>query len=94
MSSTNGATSADRVDIAAALALVRNVDDPSQIPAAAKATVEKAMKELWQRLNANTDYVMNDDEFALFNFHRARYATEPSASIGRRATERYWNSKS
>jgi len=93
MSANNTASTTNRAEVVRALAMVRNVSDPSQIPDAAKATVDKAQRELWQRLTANPDYTMNDDEFSLFNFHRTQYSTGTNSGISQRATARYWNSR-
>lgn len=77
--------------ISQALAEVRN-GEPGEIPAAAIATVEKAIIALWQRLQANADYVMASDEFALFNYARARFTQGQDKVVAQKAVSRYWNS--
>lgn len=61
-------------------------------PSWALAIISAAMDQLWARLKASPDsYVMNSDEFSLFNYYRTRYQSATDAPIARKATARYWN---
>ena len=60
-----------------------------------EAIIEQAMIQLWERIKAQeTTYTMDCDEFALFNYHRSRYATGRNNDIAKNATTRYWNNHS
>ena len=57
--------------------------------------IEQAMNQLWERIKAQENtYIMDCDEFALFNYHRSRYASGRSNDIAKDATTRYWNNHS
>lgn len=52
--------------------------------------LENAIGELWRRIQIHPDsYVLNGDEFALFNYFRERFR---GSAIAQRAVERFWNS--
>lgn len=71
-----------------ALEQVRN-NENGQPPANALMALERALAALWSRILADPDrYVMNREEFAIFNFHRSRYE---ASEVARRAVARYWN---
>ena len=83
-----------RSEIARNLQLVRNAE-ASQVPQSAIVALETALGQLWARLRAHPDtYLMNDDEFALFNFYRSRNKSEQDAIIDKNATARYWDNRS
>lgn len=68
-----------------ALELVRNSEDA---PASAFSALERAISELWARIQASpTTYVMSANEFAVFNYYRSRYTTP----VARDAVARFWN---
>jgi hypothetical protein len=51
--------------------------------------LEKKLGELWARLQAAPNsYIFTKDEFALFNYYRARFG---SSEIARSATQRFWD---
>lgn len=76
-----------------ALNTVRN-SEPEDVPEEAKAIVERAIAALWRLLQANPNYVLNKDEFALFTYARGRYTKDADALIAKRAVARYWDSAS
>ena len=84
------AAAVSSTEAARALEQVRNSD--SEVPAEAQQTVERAIQQLWQRLQANPNYLMNKDEFALFNYARSRYTAGNDAVVAQRAVARYWDS--
>ena len=71
-----------------ALDLVRD-SEPDSIPPTAMQTLEAAVGIIWQRIQATPDsYVMNNQEFAVFNFFQTRFTGN---EVARRAIGRYWN---
>jgi hypothetical protein len=51
--------------------------------------LEKAILEVWSRLHAQPQtYILSKDEFALFNYFRARFQ---SSDIAQRAVKRFWD---
>ena len=77
-----------------ALRRVRD-SEPGQEPVDAVAIIEQAMAALWQRIRASPDsYVMDQDEFSLFNYYRARYSQGSNNDIAQRAVQRFWNNHS
>ena len=51
--------------------------------------LERCLQDVWTRLHQAPDtYVFSRDEFALFNFYRARFA---SSEIAQRAVRRFWD---
>ncbi|KAF2490871.1 hypothetical protein BU16DRAFT_469797 [Lophium mytilinum] len=51
--------------------------------------LEKAILDLWARLHAQPNtYILSKDEFALFNYFRARFQ---SSDIAQRAVKRFWD---
>jgi len=51
--------------------------------------LEKSILEVWARLHAQPNtYILSKDEFALFNYFRARFA---SSDIAQRAVKRFWD---
>ncbi|KAL8728976.1 MAG: hypothetical protein Q9166_005071 [cf. Caloplaca sp. 2 TL-2023] len=83
----NTATTA-QLTPAKALEIARSSEDGS-VPPSVAAVLEKAIGELWQRIQAQpTTYVMNKEEFVVFNYYRSRFANVPAAQ---QAVARFWN---
>ncbi|KAI4238544.1 MAG: hypothetical protein L6R40_005713 [Gallowayella cf. fulva] len=73
---------------AKALEIARNSEDGS-VPPSVAAVLEKAIGELWQRIQAQpSTYVMHKEEFVLFNYFRSRFASVP---LAQQAIGRFWN---
>lgn len=73
------------------LELVRNSEE-GQAPASAVAMLERVIGELWQRILALPDsYLMSGDEFAVFNYYRARFSQGADEAIAKKATDRFWH---
>ena len=84
---------ADRNSFARALEAVRNTE-PGQAPQWAVNTINAAIGSLWARIKGSPDaYVMNDNEFSLFNYFRSRYSHGSDDVIAKRAITRYWNQR-
>ena len=74
--------------ISRALELVRN-SESGDVPPAANATLERAINDIWRRIQANPNsYIMTKDEFAVFNYHRDRFS---GSDVARRAVGRFWD---
>ncbi|PYI04833.1 hypothetical protein BO78DRAFT_164717 [Aspergillus sclerotiicarbonarius CBS 121057] len=70
---------------------VRNALDrarDNQGDAGTAAILEAAVGKLWERIQNEPEYVLNREEFALFNYFIYRYGKQPE---GRRAVEQFWN---
>ncbi|MCJ1379028.1 hypothetical protein MMC17_002127 [Xylographa soralifera] len=77
-----------QITVAKALELVRN-SETGEVHPGVDATLEKAVVQLWSRIQASPDrYIMNKDEFAVFNYFQERYKGDPTA---RQAVARFWN---
>ena len=51
--------------------------------------LERVLREVWARLHAQPNtYIFSKDEFALFNYYRARFQ---SSDIAQRAVQRFWD---
>lgn len=51
--------------------------------------LERALQDVWTRLHQAPDtYLFSRDEFALFNYYRARFA---SSDVAQRAVRRFWD---
>ena len=51
--------------------------------------LERALADVWNRLQQAPDtYLFSRDEFALFNYYRARFQ---SSEIAQRAVRRFWD---
>lgn len=51
--------------------------------------LEKELRAVWARLHAQPNhYILTKDEFALFNYFRARFQT---SEIAQRAIQRFWD---
>ena len=72
-----------------ALEIDRDTED--EIPPHISAILERAVTALWRRIQTEPDtYLMNDDEFAVFNYFQDRFQGN---DVARRATQRYWNGR-
>lgn len=73
---------------AKALEIAKNCEDGS-VPPSVTQVLERAIYELWQRIQAQpTSYVMNKEEFIVFNYYRSRFANSAAAQ---QAVARFWN---
>ncbi|KAL8695275.1 MAG: hypothetical protein Q9218_000173 [Villophora microphyllina] len=82
------AANATQLTPAKALEIAKNCEDGS-VPPAVTAVLEKAIGELWQRIQYQpSTYVMNKEEFIVFNYYRSRFANVPMAQ---QAVARFWN---
>lgn len=71
-----------------ALERARNSED-GQLDTQTTAVLEGAINELWRNIQAQPDtYVLDADEFALFNYFRDRFRDSP---IAQRAVARFWD---
>ncbi|MCJ1243523.1 hypothetical protein MMC30_000720 [Trapelia coarctata] len=78
----------NQISVPKALELVRN-SETGEVHPSVDATLERAISTLWTKIKARPDtYVMTKDEFAVFNYFRARYAGDETA---RKAVGRFWN---
>lgn len=84
----NGGSAANQISVSKALELVRN-SETGEVHPSVDQTLERAIHTLWLRIQARPDsYVMTKDEFAVFNYFRARYTGNETA---RKAVGRFWN---
>jgi len=76
------------LDIQSALELARNSEDDIDIKV--NTFLEEQIKVVWHRLQAQpTTYIMDRDEFALFNFYIYRFR---GSEITEKAIDRFWRS--
>ncbi|GAB7345436.1 hypothetical protein MBLNU457_3769t1 [Dothideomycetes sp. NU457] len=76
------------LDIQSALWLARNSED--DIDSKVTNFLEDQVKAVWRRLQAKPDsYIMDRDEFALFNFYIYRFR---GSEITEKAIDRFWRS--
>ncbi|PLN80874.1 hypothetical protein BDW42DRAFT_194084 [Aspergillus taichungensis] len=81
-------SSTNQIGFRQALEEARDRDDEN-IPPHIKKVLETAIDELWTRVQSQPDsYVLDRDEFALFNYHRERFRGSP---IAQRAVARFWD---
>ena len=84
----NGSSPVDSETVRRSLEAARNAED-GQIDPRVNAILESAISELWGRVQARPDdYVLNRDEFALFNYFQERFR---GSAVAQRAVERFWN---
>ncbi|KAI4183043.1 MAG: hypothetical protein L6R41_005625, partial [Letrouitia leprolyta] len=82
------ATATSQLTPAKALEIAKNCEDGS-VPPSVTAVLERAISELWQRIQTQpTTYVMDKEEFIVFNYYRSRFASMPMAQ---QAVARFWN---
>ena len=73
---------------AKALEIAKNSEDGS-IPSYVTAVLERAISELWRRIQAeSTSYVMTKEDFMVFNYYRGRFTGSVTAQ---QAVARFWN---
>jgi len=78
----------NQISVSKALELVRN-SETGEVHPSVDATLERAINTLWNKIKARPDsYVMSKDEFAVFNYFRARYTGDETA---RMAVGRFWD---
>lgn len=77
-----------QMSVSQALDLVRDVE-VSQADPTAVAILDAFLTALWARIQANQNYVMSSEEFAVFNFYRTRFG---NSEVARLAVGRYWSS--
>lgn len=84
---TNGATGIrGQLSIQTALDIARNSE--GEVEATISAYLEACLQILWAKLSQEPDtYVLTKDEFALFNYFRARFA---NSELAQRAIWRFW----
>lgn len=81
-------TATTQLTPAKALEIAKNCEDGS-VPPSVTAVLERAISELWQRIQAQPNtYVMNKEEFIVFNYYRSRFANVATAQ---QAVARFWN---
>ncbi|TVY86261.1 Peptide-N4-(N-acetyl-beta-glucosaminyl)asparagine amidase A, partial [Lachnellula willkommii] len=93
MGSNNGgarqSSSHPATTVAEALEIARDSEDGTQDPTVGNL-LETAIAEIWARIQARpTSYVMNREEFAVFNYFQHRFEGVQVASSARK---RYWDS--
>ncbi|KAF2769597.1 hypothetical protein EJ03DRAFT_327205 [Teratosphaeria nubilosa] len=74
------------LNIQRALDIARNTE--GELDPSINQYLEIQLTGLWRRIQSHRDYILNKDEFALFNFYRARFADSPEAQA---AVQRYWS---
>ena len=78
----------DPLTVASALEFIKNNED-GQVPPVVNAVLERACGEIWQRIQAQPNtYVMNKDEFTIFNRYRARFR---DLRLAQQAVARFWD---
>ncbi|MCJ1295149.1 hypothetical protein MMC34_006710 [Xylographa carneopallida] len=76
-----------QISVLKALELVRN-SETGEVHPGVDATLDREVKQIWSQIKTNPDYVMNKDEFAVFNYFQDRYKGE---DLARKAVARFWN---
>ncbi|MCJ1275257.1 hypothetical protein MMC21_003058 [Puttea exsequens] len=81
-----GGTSGNHLTVAKALEIAK---DPNQAtPPTATTVLERRINDIWRSIQAQPNsYVMNKEEFAVFNHFRGRY----NNSTAQQAVSRFWN---
>ena len=80
--------SSGQLTVARALQRVRD-SETDDVDVAANATLERAISQIWQRLQAQPNtYIMNKEEFAVFNYFRGRFR---DSEVARKAVGRFWD---
>lgn len=87
MASSNSPTTNHQA-VRQALERARNSED-GQLDPQTTGVLEGAIKELWRNIQAHPDtYVLDADEFALFNYFRDRFRDSP---IAQQVVARFWD---
>lgn len=69
-----------------ALEIARNSE--STVDPAVREFLERTLQDLWTKIQDQPDsYLMNKDEFALFNYYRDRFTT---STVAQSAIQRFW----
>lgn len=77
----------NQITVSKALELVRN-SETGEVHPGVDATLEREITKIWQRISAHpTEYVMNKEEFAVFNYFQDRFKGIPTAQL---AIGRFW----
>lgn len=83
-----GGGSSNQLTVKRALEIARNGEDRALDPAVS-AVLERAIAEIWQRIQAQPDtYVLSKEEFSVFNYFRSRFQ---HLEVARRAVGRFWD---
>lgn len=81
-------SSSGQLTVARALDIVRN-NEEGQVHPSVTTVLEKAVADIWRRIQAQpASYVMNRDEFAVFNYYRNRFK---DSQVAQQAVARFWN---
>jgi hypothetical protein len=74
------------LDYQSAIDIARNSE--GELDPTVSAFLELALTDIWGRISLNpTTYIMTKDEFAVFNFYRARFENN---EVAEQAVARYW----
>jgi hypothetical protein len=74
------------LDYQSAIDIARNSE--GELDPTVSAYLELALTDIWGRINLSPDtYIMTKDEFAVFNFYRARFQDN---EVAEQAVARYW----
>ncbi|THC93391.1 hypothetical protein EYZ11_007117 [Aspergillus tanneri] len=83
----NSTSLANQACVRQALEHARNSEDGPD--SRTSAILEAAITDLWRRIESQPDtYVLNRDEFALFNYFLYRYT---GSTVAQSAVQRFWN---
>ena len=90
--STSKKDTGDKVDGVGALTYQRAIDiarnSEGTLDPSVSAYLERAVEDIWTKINGEPDsYLLDKDEFAVFNFYRQRYEGN---AVAERAIARYW----
>lgn len=76
------------LDIQSALALVRD-DEEGETDDSVLRFLEEQINHVWTKMQTEPhSYILNRDEFALFNYYRSRFG---DSAIAQNAVARFWN---
>jgi hypothetical protein len=93
--STMGIQGSEQIDVSSltiqkALDIVRNSEE--SVDPVVSDYLESQLREIWDRIEAEPEsYILNKDEFALFNYNIRR---APSSSLAQSAVQRFWDNYS
>ncbi|MCJ1475357.1 hypothetical protein MMC13_004019 [Lambiella insularis] len=77
----------NQITVSKALELVRN-SETGEVHPGVDATLEREISKIWQRISARpNEYVMNKEEFAVFNYFQDRFRGNRTAQL---AIGRFW----
>lgn len=83
-----GGSPATQLTLSRALEIAKD-NQNGQVPSAVTAMLERSNSDIWRRIQAQpATYVMTKDQFAVFNYYRARYDNN---SVAQQAVARFWN---